>query len=108
MNKTLKDTCINLVVEFIETYNNRSKVYDEMNDIIKKTQGDFYSHLELIDHELFNKLCDRMDDIIVSLNGCTDIVCHILFDTGMIEIDGIMYDLKEKEQLIKFLNLNKE
>ena len=97
-----------MVVEFIETYNNRSKVYDDMNDLIKKTQGDFYSHLELIDNELFSKLCDRMDDIVESLNGCTDIVCHILFDTGKIEIDGIMYDLTNKEQLITFLNLDKK
>ena len=106
MNKTLKETCINLVVDFIETYNERTKVYEVLNDHIKKVQGDFYSHLEVIDTDLSHKLYDRIDNIIEVITGCKDIICHILYDTGMIEIDGIMYDLKVKEELLKFLNLN--
>jgi hypothetical protein len=106
LNKTLQDACINLVADYIETYNERTKVYDELNDHIKKVQGDFYSHLELIDSDLSNKLNDRLDEVIETMTGCKEIVSHILYDTGMIEIEGIMYDLKEKEELIKFLNLN--
>jgi hypothetical protein len=100
-----KESMVDLLVDFIEVYKEREKVYSDLNRQIMKVQGDFHSNLEPIDHILRNKLLDVIDYIIENISGNKDLICHILYDTAIIYADSVEYNLKNKDELKKFLLL---
>lgn len=108
MENKSKESTVDMIVSFIETYKERQVVYDDLNDKIREIQGDFYANIELIDHILCNKLFDLIDHFIEELTGSKELICHILYDTAIIIVHDVSYDLKNKDELKKFLMLDNE
>lgn len=100
-----KERLIDMIVSFIEVYKERQIIYDDLNDKMKEIQGDFYTNIEMIDSCLSNKLFDVIDYIIEDISGSKDIMCHIVYDTALVYVADVKYDLKNKEELKKFLML---
>ena len=73
--------------------------FDKIDGFIR-VRGDEFRHLELLDYELFDKICDRIKYLISEKNSITDSINH---NFGKIKIDS--YNSLPIEKILTFHNL---
>ena len=84
----------------------RRDQYQKVNDVIRKLQRDFPTHLHAIDPECFQFIVDLLDKILGD-----GLASYFLFecvgeDGGCITVDGVEYKIRNVKDIEIYLNMN--